>query len=626
MCGIAGAVGSGPRRLEAVRALAARLVHRGPDDYGEFDDSDCSLAIRRLSIIDIAGGHQPLFNEDKRIVSVCNGELYNFQDLRRRLEVKGHTFRTRSDVEIVGHGYEEWGDAFLDEINGMFAVALWDARRRRLLLARDRVGKKPLYYARRERGLLFSSELRSLLAFPGGAWDVDTDACRAFLALGHMPSDRTPIEGIRRLPPGHSLVWEQGDISVRPYWAAAAADPPRTIAEADLALRDLLASAVSLRLISDVPVGAFLSGGLDSSIVVAMAARELGARVPTFSISFPGYADYDEASYAKEVATYCGCEHEQIDVDPSGFLEVGETMWDLDEPLSDPAALPTLLLSKGAKRRVTVALTGEGADEVFGGYDRYWLSLRGARFAARLPGLGALAGAGLALLGLRGASDGRAARTLRAAAEGAADAVAWSRSLASAAAVGRVAGWSKGTAAEPAHLGAPFNGAALQAIQHDDLATHLANGLLVKVDRMTMATSLEARCPYLDYRVVEFGLGLPEAWKIRGRESKVLLRRLGASLLPAGIAARHKHTFRVPLGEWLRGPLRGFLDELLTSEALADLGIVDKTVVSRLVLWHLRGRADFSRALWALVTLERWFQRAAAVARVRGSRAGAPAA
>lgn len=614
MCGIAGAAGTIPERVNAVRAILESLVHRGPDDAGEFDDGYCTLGLRRLSIIDLAGGHQPLFNEQRDIACICNGELYNFRELGQELKRLGHVFATGSDVEVALHGYESWGDDVIRRLNGMFALAIWDAKRRRLLLARDRLGKKPLYYTQLRGGLAFASELRSLLTLRGASWSVDLEACRTFCILGYLPGDRTPIAEIRRLPPSHLAVWGDNGLAMRPYWKPEPSPPTATEDEAVRALLDLLRDAVQLRLISDVPLGAFVSGGLDSSLVVAVAAGELGARIPTFSISFPGYSAFDEAPYARRLAKQFGCDHREIPIDPSQFDDVVDVIWALDEPLADPAALPTLLLSREARKRVTVALTGEGGDEVFGGYERYSLALRGSALTARLGIFRKLAAAGLLFRGRRKYDDSRMSRLLRSAATSGQSALAWSRAVAITPGVAHAAGWMEESPIVappvPGPSGEARNGRLL-ALQVDDLRNMLANGLLTKVDRMTMAASLEARCPFLDYRIVNFGLGLPDSWKIRGGTTKVLLRRLAQRLLPSEIHTRPKHTFRVPLAQWLRGPLKPLAQEAVSSlSPLPKLGIVDPGSIKTLADDHVEGRADFSRALWALITLHVWFTEA----------------
>lgn len=599
--------------MQAVRTVVAGLRHHGPDDAGEFDDRDCTLAMRRLSIIDLARGHQPLFNETRDIACICNGELYNFQALARQLNDLGHVFATSSDVEVAVHGYESWGEEIVTKINGMFALALWDARHRRLLLARDRLGKKPIYYAHIGGGLAFASELRSLLAFPTVAWTVDREACRAFCLLGYLPSDRTPIAEIRRLAPGHLALWDGNGLRIRRYWEPKPAAPAASEAEAADALLEVLRDAVRLRLISDVPVGAFLSGGLDSSVVVAVAAGELGARVPTFNIAFPDNADYDEARHARRVSQLFGCEHHEIPIAASHFEDTADLVWALDEPLADPAALPTLLLSREARKEVTVALTGEGADEVFGGYERYSLALRGSRLAGRLRVLRSLAAVGLRVRGRRSGDDSRVSRLLRSAAEGGQIPLAWSRAVATAPAVAQASGWKRDEAVLALLSPGPATHAEtgrLVALQLDDLSTMLPNGLLTKVDRMTMAASLEARCPFLDYRIVNFGLGLPDSWKIRGQTSKVVLRRVARRLLPREIHARPKHTFRIPLAQWLRGPLKNLAREAASSPVLSRFGIAYGEEVRQLADDHAAGRADFSRALWALITLHLWLTEA----------------
>ncbi len=613
MCGIAGAAGTIPERANAVRAMLESLVHRGPDDAGEFDDAYCTLGMRRLSIIDVAGGHQPLLNEEHNIACICNGELYNFRALAQALKRLGHVFATGSDVEVALHGYESWGDDVVQRLNGMFALAIWDAKRRRLLLARDRMGKKPLYYTQVQGVLAFASELRSLLTLRGASWSVDVEACRAFCLLGYLPGDRTPIAEIRRLPPSYLAVWDESGLATGPYWKPEPSPHAATEDEAANALLDLLRDAVQLRLISDVPLGAFASGGLDSSLVVAIAAGQLGARIPTFSITFPGYTDFDEAPYARLVAKQFGCDHHEIPIDASHFDDVVDVIWALDEPLADPAALPTLLLSQEARKRVTVALTGEGGDEVFGGYERYSLALRGSALAGRLGVVGTLAAACLRIRGRRRYDDSRMSRLLRSAATSSRSALAWSRAVAIAPGVAHTGGWMDDSPVGASAVDGPSHESRnerLLAVQVDDLKNMLANGLLTKVDRMTMAASLEARCPLLDYRIVNYGLGLPDSWKIRGGVTKVLLRRLAQRLLPKEIQMRPKHTFRVPLAKWLRGPLKELALEAASSPLLPKLGILEQRSLKPLAEDHLEGRADFSRALWALITLHVWFTEA----------------
>jgi asparagine synthase (glutamine-hydrolysing) len=567
--------------------------------------------MRRLSIIDVAGGHQPIFNEARDLVCVCNGEIYNYLELAQQLQRAGHVFGTRSDVEVVIHGYETWGESVFDRLNGMFGLALWNARKERLILARDRLGKKPLYYSTTGNSIVFASELRSLLQFPNRHWTIDRDACKAFCELGYLPQHRTPIREIRRLPPGHFAVWNGTELALHRYWEAQPSAPLSSQTEASDALFSLLQDAVRLRLISDVPIGAFLSGGLDSSVVVAMAA-ELGARIPTFSIRFPGYRSHDEGNYARIVAQHFGSEHHEIPFDAHQFHEAASLVWALDEPLADPAALPTLLLSRAARRTVTVALTGEGADEVFGGYERYAISLHGSALEKRLGIVAQIAKATLRLRVARGSDDSAASRILRAAAKGGVDPLIWSRLLARTPALTQP-GWDFSASelevpSSPATLST--NGSdRLKTLQLDDLNGMLPNALLTKVDRMTMAASLEARCPFLDYRIVNFGLGLPDTWKIRGATTKVLLRSVARRLLPPRIYRRPKHTFRVPIGTWLRGPLRHLALEAESSSMLTEL--VSPAGLRDIVQNHLTGRADYGKALWALVTLHLWLVQAA---------------
>jgi asparagine synthase (glutamine-hydrolysing) len=592
--------------------MVAALVHRGPDAGGVTPLGRCALGHRRLKVLDLETGDQPATNETGDVAVVFNGELYDFADLRRELAARGHRVPGTGDTAVLPHLYEEHGPEFPTALAGMFAVAVWDASRDRLVLARDRVGKKPLHYvALPGGGLAFASELKALFTLPGVARELDPTALDAYLALQYVPGEEIGVGGIRRLLPGHVLVWEDGAISTNRYWELTPRHRDLADEEWLELVRSTIRTAVRKRLVSDVPLGALLSGGIDSSIVVGLMAQESSGPVRTFTVGVDDER-YDERGPGRVVADAFGTAHEEILVEPDPVELVSRLAALLDEPLGDEAILPTLLVCEAARRHVTVALVGDGGDESFAGYERY-AAMGITDSISRAPVLPAAAGRLLRALptGRREPRSlpYRAARLLEAAAAPPAERYGrlvevfppslreelYVSELAAAIGPPRPASALLGPALLPGAAG-------LQAL---DVRTYLPDDLLVKADRASMAVSLELRSPLLDHEVLELGLSLPDRLKIDGRRGKVALRRAFADLLPREIAARGKTGFGVPLGAWFRGPLRELAEDLLLGGASAR-GRFRPEVVRRLLDEHARGKRDHGHRLWCLLVLELW--------------------
>src|SRR3989440_6941696 len=608
MCGICGVVSAnGSADSERVARMSATLVHRGPDSAGEFCDGTAALAARRLSIIDLETGDQPIANEDGTMHVVQNGEIYNYRELRRELERAGHQFRTQGDTEVMLHLYEEHGDRFAERLRGMFAIAIWDARRRRLVLARDRFGIKPLYYRAADGELAFASELRAL---PRG--EIDLDALEAFLAFNSIPAPLTIFREIRKLPPGQLLTWEDGRLALNRFARPAPIVELREDEEAELVeeLRARLRDSVRAHLVSDVPVGVLLSGGVDSATLAALAAEESTEPLRTFSIGFEERS-FDELGGARLVAERYGTRHRELVLRPDAALLLPALADAFDEPFADSSALPTYLVSQLAAADVKVALSGEGGDELFGGYYTYAADLlalrvgRAARLAAplveRLPSSNGKA-----------SFDYRAKRFVRAA-----DLPplprhhAWKEIFS-----GDARAELRGVAAsfDPVDtLRARFeesDGAPLLArLQDVDLGVYLVDDLLVKTDRASMAHSLEARVPFCDPVVSNLALALPDRHKVRGLAKKVLLRRAVEPLLPRSIVHGRKRGFSIPAAAWLRGELEPFARDTLSTDTLRRHGFFAPEVVTRLVDEHVDGREDRSRQLWGLLAFTLWYER-----------------
>jgi asparagine synthase (glutamine-hydrolysing) len=618
MCGIAGRFNFDrgqsvdPVQLAAMTTIVA---HRGPDGDGFYFGEGVGLGHRRLSIIDLATGDQPLANEDATVWVVFNGEIYNFADVRTELEAFGHHFRSHSDTEVIVHAYEQWGDDAVERFRGMFAFALWDARKRRLLLVRDRLGVKPLYYAVTPTGVVFGSEIKSILEDPEVSREWSAEAIDAYLALQYVPAPSTIYKGIHKLPPGHRLVAEQGRTSISQYWDlrfTGDGDPSRE--EEYLEKLDaLITESVRLRLISDVPLGAFLSGGIDSSLVVAAMVATASGRVLTTSVGFDEHA-FNEIEYARTVARHLGTEsHERI-VKPDVVDLLPKLAWHFDEPFGDSSAVPTYYVSGAAREHVTVALSGDGGDELWAGYARHRVERWELNARRWLGPAASLTGrlAGLAPIGIKGA------RSLRHLALSPADACARKQAYGLFEAGGRAAMYSPDFRASVAGSDplASFRAAyeactsadPLDRALYADVKTYLVDDILTKVDRMSMAVSLESREPLLDHKLLEFVATIPTSLKLKGGRSKHLLRRLLEKRIPKAIVDRPKHGFEAPVGEWLRGPLAPMVNDLLLDGRLRNRGLFDNREVTRLWKEHQSAAHDHRHRLWSVVMLELWFR------------------
>jgi asparagine synthase (glutamine-hydrolysing) len=609
VCGICGiARRNGAAERADLEAMAATLEHRGPDSDGFFVDGEVGLGARRLSIIDLDGGDQPIANEDGTVHVVQNGEIYNHAELRVELERAGHRFRTRCDTEVLVHAYEEWGETFARRLRGMFAIAILDAPRRRVLLARDPFGIKPLYYRVDGDGLRFASELRAL---PRG--EVDPDALEAFLAFNSIPAPLTIFRESRKLPAGHVLVWSDGDARIERFArpAPVAAEAVRDDDEAELVeeCRARLRDSVRAHLVSDVPVGVLLSGGVDSGVLAALAAQESGEPLRTFSIGFEE-SSFDELGGARLVAQRYATDHHELVLRPDAALLLPALAEAFDEPFADSSALPTYLVSELASRHVKVALSGEGGDELFGGYYTYAADLlalrfgRAARIAAplveRLPSSSAKA-----------SFDYRAKRFVRAAHLPPLERHHGWKEIFSpelrAELTGRRNGFDPLDLYREAYT--ETDGAELLArLQDVDRAVYLVDDLLVKTDRASMAHSLEARVPFCDPVVASFAHALPTRHKVRALRKKVLLRKAAEPLLPRSIVSGKKRGFSIPAAAWLRGELEPFARETLSAETLRQQGYFDPAIVARLIDDHVARREDRSRQLWGLLAFTLWHE------------------
>lgn len=622
MCGIAGIFNYlGPAEID--RALLRRmtdvLAHRGPDGEGVHIAPGIGLGHRRLAIVDLATGDQPLFNEDGTICVVYNGEIYNFHALVAELAALGHVFRTRCDTEVIVHAWEEWGAECLDRFNGMFAFALWDARREILFLARDRLGEKPLYYCILPDGfLLFASELKSLLQNPQVERKIDPQAIEEFFAFGYVPDPRSIYSGVRKLAPAHYLLIQRGNPLMEPrnYWDVRFVDNTITCGEEvkeELIFR--LRQCVRMRMIADVPLGAFLSGGVDSSGVVAMMAGLKAEPVSTFSISF-GTKGWDESFYAAEIAGRYATDHHVRAVDPDSFDLLDSLATIYDEPFGDSSAMPTLKVCAAAREKVTVALSGDGGDEVFGGYRRYRWHCFEERIRARLPTV-----LRCHLFGLLGAVYPKldwAPRTLRAKTtlqELAGDTVdayfssvsicsdRLRRQLFSPDLIGNLKGYNASEVLR-SHMSRCQTDDPLSQVQYADFKTYLPGDILTKVDRASMANSLEVRVPLLDHTLVEWAARLPSRLKLRGSEGKYVFKAALEPHLSRRILYRPKQGFVVPISRWFRGRLRERLHETLCGPVLRDSGLFDMRAIGMLLDQHQVGARDHSAALWALSMVE----------------------
>lgn len=622
MCGIYGILQRSGRRFDTsvIGDMGRAQRHRGPDDHGFFADDELMFGMQRLAIIDVAGGHQPIANEDGTVTAICNGEIYNFRELRKTLQAKGHIFKTGSDSEVIVHLYEEHGTEFVSHLSGMFALAVWDSTRKRLLLARDRLGIKPLYIAANSGYLAFSSELKSILEIPGFERQIQSAALQEYLALGYVPAPLTMLEGIEKLPPATLLVADQKGVTQHCYWHLDERRPQhRSADEWASNIAENLEAAVVSQMVSDVPLGAFLSGGIDSSAVVAYMAKNSSMPVKTYSIGFDettGGSYYNELPYARQVADLFGTDHHEIVVRPDVTTLLPQLLWHMDEPVADAAFITTYLVSKFAREDVTVILSGVGGDELFGGYRRYW-SEHLAQSYRRIPSL--IRSSILQPLGRALPSD-RHSKILD-----------WSR-LAKGFLAGaelnpderyeqylrvfqtddveRVLGAATiaGSPAMEKAFAMACNDAAVQRLIDVDLQTQLPDDLLMLTDRMSMATSLECRVPLLDDRLVDLSLEMPSDLKVRGRKLKYALKQSLRGVLPDEIIDRKKRGFGAPIGGWFKKELSTYLDSVLSKDRVEQRGFFDWTEVENIRRRHLENREDHTDQLLALLNFEMWTQ------------------
>jgi asparagine synthase (glutamine-hydrolysing) len=616
MCGIAGLYslqGLLAMTPAVIGAMCRSIAHRGPDDQGIHCELSGHIGMRRLSIIDLSTGHQPIHNEDRTIWLVFNGEIYNFRELRRELEALGHRFYTNTDTECIVHAYEAFGLECFKRLRGMFAVALLDLRKGRLVLARDRLGKKPLYYTTLANGTFaFASELKSLFDVPGFSPRTSSQATQDYFTLGYVPAPASIFEGVSKLPPAHVLVASREGVSATRYWAPSFGPKLRgSQAALQSQLREHLEESVRVRLVSDVPFGAFLSGGLDSSIVTALMARNMSQPVKTFSIGFREQA-FNELPAARAVARHVGAEHHEFVVDTDAVSLLEKLAWHFDEPFGDSSAIPTFIVSQLASKHVKMVLSGDGGDELFAGYERYrrFKRLQNMHRASLTLGGPLLQMAGRWFPGAKGARLSRIATRM-------AD-VYPDNYLAGVALANRDD--LQLILSPDAIRGDPYASVRhhfvdgsfdepFERILAGDIATYLADDILVKVDRMTMANSLEARAPLLDHQLVDFAGRLPLDMKLRGGTGKYLLRKVASELLPAEVLNKPKQGFAIPIAHWLRHELRDLMIDTFNSRSFVQRGEFNVPGIRRCVELHLSGMRDYSELLWLLLSYECWAQR-----------------
>ncbi|MCD6185849.1 MAG: asparagine synthase (glutamine-hydrolyzing) [Deltaproteobacteria bacterium] len=608
MCGISGFIGNFAE--SDLDKMNNEMVHRGPDDYGTYFKNNVGLAHRRLSIIDIAGGHQPMCNEDGTVWIVFNGEIYNFQDLRRE-HLENHEFKTRCDTEVILHLYEEYGEKCIEYLRGMFAFAIWDEKKRKLLIVRDRFGIKPLYYAKTAKGFIFASELKAILKTDAVPRKIDKEALNLYLSFRYVPGSRTMIDGVQKLEPAQYLIYQNGHTVVRQYWDLNfhkdQGQPEEYYADK---LTDLLKEAIEMRLISEVPLGAYLSGGLDSSFMVGLMSQVAGEPVKTFTAGFDG-GWHDESSYADIVAKAFGTDHRLLKTEADALSVLKKVIWHLDEPLADAATIPTFLLSKLTKKYVTVILSGEGADELLAGYDKYKLMLYADKYSPSFCGPLFSAFSNLFQKNIklqRGfnllcAKDRKKANYL--------DFFSVFTNQEKQLLLGPELKDLIKDLDEPEKIVNRYlyeeerGGDFLDRLMYLDIKTWLPNDVLLKNDKMTMAHSLEARVPFLDHKFAEFLITIPSKYKLKGLVEKHILRKAMKGLVPKTIINRRKHGFTVPIAQWMQNGLKEYVTNLLSKDRINSLGFWNFEYINKLMEQNLNN--DFyKRQLWTIITFEVW--------------------
>lgn len=632
MCGIVGFITSRTSNIpeyEILKKMRDALVHRGPDDVGEYirplDEKGpyVFLGHRRLSIIDLAGGHQPLSNEDGTVWVIFNGEIYNFIELREKLKGRGHQFHTNSDTEVIVHAYEEYQEKCFQLFNGMFAMGIWDGKENRLVLARDRLGKKPLYYSHINETFLFASELKAIMFYPSFSRKVDPFSLIKYLFYEFIPCPHTIFKDAKKIPAASYLIWDKRGIEVRPYWSPF--DPQRgeislSEGEAELRMIELLKESVKRRLISDVPLGVFLSGGIDSSAITALAQSEVPGKVKTFSIGFED-PSFDESKYAILASKYIGTEHHEQTMTPADLLDIIPGLADiLDEPMADASILPTYLLSKFTRKHVTVALGGDGGDELFAGYPTYLAHKFAQRYEHPLRFLHPIS---TLLAGLLPVSDDNISFDFKV--KKFLSGIPYRDGIRNSVWLGSFPFSENGEVLSP-EIQAQFDRDRLveeislyekeypyedriTKLQYLDIKLYLQESILVKVDRASMACSLEVRAPFLDYELVEFIMGLPLKLKLKGFTSKYILKKAMKDLLPDEVINRSKKGFGVPIAKWVKGPLKELFEDLLSADRIRREGFFNPEYVTTLFHDHLMSKKDNRKQLWTLLVWELWLNR-----------------
>ncbi len=598
MCGIAGFISKKNRSTEIIQAMMKKIAHRGPDDEGVYSDSEINLGFKRLSIIDPQLGHQPFFNEDNSVVVLCNGEIYNHDSLRTELKEKGHIFKSKSDAEVIAHLYEEKGLNFAAFLDGMFAIVIWDKNKKKLVLVRDRVGVKPLYYYHKDGDLIFASEIKAISEHPDVSREIDQKSLGAYFSLNYIPYPSTIFKNIYKLPPAHMLVFKNGDIDLDSYWFLLDKLPStRSMSESKWIslLKNSFIESVEKRLMSDMPLGVLLSGGLDSSSIVAALAMIGRSDIPTFSVSFRGMEDYDENRYSKIVSKHFKTDHTVLDVKENCIDVLDEVVCQMDEPIADRALIPSYLIFKQASRNVKVILSGEGADELFGGYDKY-------RKLRMIPSVGL---GFLKFFGKLYKNDRRMMKLigLLAMPNSIEKAVLWDKVFLEEEKEIFFEDYRKLLFRLPGSLD-KFKTSLVGKSILWDLFYYLPENLLMKVDKLSMAHGLEARVPFLDSNFVQLAMRVPMKLKIRNKDSKYILRKMFTGILPNIITSRPKHGFTLPVKQWLKDERT--VSKFLHGDFLDKTPFVKNSKLKEIVSLHQNGKGDYTRQIWNLLTWSIW--------------------
>ncbi|MFT5387341.1 MAG: asparagine synthase (glutamine-hydrolyzing) [Candidatus Omnitrophota bacterium] len=627
MCGIVGKINRDVNDavdLALINRMCAKLIHRGPDDKGLFHDSNFACAMRRLSIIDIDHGQQPIFNEDKSVVVVCNGEIYNFKELREALQKKGHSFSTEGDTEVIVHAYEEYGESFVSKLEGMFAIALWDVKLKKLVLVRDRLGIKPLYYYADDTQLVFGSEIKAILEDESISRDIDQEAMMLYLRYSYIPHPYSIIQNIKKVSPGQMLIFKDNELTRHQYWDLEEfnKDDNQTLSESTQEFRRLFEASISMHLRSDVPVGVFLSGGIDSSAIVAMMSRLGSKSIKTFSIGFKDAGYDDESRYAEEIVKIFNTDHTTYTADESLFDLIKEYVVCFDEPFADYAALPTLMVSKLASKEVKVVLTGDGADEVFGGYKRYVSELWAQKYKyvpatirrhVILPCVQFLLRVTTKNRKLQIFFKGAEKKTRLMDLE---DDQRYNTGFFcfDDEQISQLMSKNSSTLADESkkHFERTTeNKKGLDFISkrlYGDMKMSLPEDMLTKVDRVTMSQSIEARVPFLDHKLVEFGARIPSEYKVSTKHSKIIVREAMKGILPESILKRPKHGFSLPLDQWMRSGLKTWVQEVLAEDKLKQHGFFNSEFITTMVEDHLSAKGNYCRQLFTLIAFQLWYE------------------